>query len=45
MRKIRISEHISLDGVIQPGGPNENCEYSHAFRTALNRATLRSSAR
>ncbi|HWX77259.1 MAG TPA: hypothetical protein VNY32_07275 [Candidatus Acidoferrales bacterium] len=25
MRKIRIIEHISLDGVIQaPGGPNED---------------------
>ncbi len=28
MRKIRIFEHISLDGVIQPGGPGE---YSDAF--------------
>ena len=34
MRKIRISEHISLDGVIQPGGPNENSEYSHGGWTA-----------
>ena len=23
MRKVRIAEHMSLDGVIQPGGPNE----------------------
>ena len=29
MRKIRIMEHISLDGVIQPGGPDENSDYSH----------------
>jgi dihydrofolate reductase len=34
MRKIRISEHISLDGVIQPGGPNENSDYSHGGWTA-----------
>ena len=30
MRKIRIIEHISLDGVIQaPGGPNEDGDYAH----------------
>ena len=30
MRKIRIIEHISLDGVIQaPGGPNEDPPYAH----------------
>ena len=30
MRKIRIIEHISLDGVIQaPGGPNEDPGYPH----------------
>ncbi|HEY5791979.1 MAG TPA: dihydrofolate reductase family protein [Chthoniobacterales bacterium] len=30
MRKIRIFEHISLDGVIQPlGGPNEDSDYAH----------------
>jgi dihydrofolate reductase len=32
MRKIRIIEHISLDGVVQaPGGPNEDkdCNYPH----------------
>jgi len=34
MRKIRIAEHISLDGVIQPGGPNENSEYTHGDWTA-----------
>jgi dihydrofolate reductase len=39
MRTIRIMEHISLDGVIQPGGPNEDSEYAHGgwaapYRTA-----------
>lgn len=34
MRKIRISEHISLDGVIQPGGPNDNSEYANGGWTA-----------
>jgi dihydrofolate reductase len=30
MRRIRIIEHISLDGVIQaPGGPNEDGDYPH----------------
>jgi dihydrofolate reductase len=30
MRKIRIIEHISLDGVIQaPGDPNEDGDYAH----------------
>jgi dihydrofolate reductase len=30
VRKIRIIEHISLDGVIQaPGGPNEDGDYKH----------------
>jgi dihydrofolate reductase len=29
MRTIRIAEHISLDGIVQPGGPNENSEYSN----------------
>ncbi|MGH7938733.1 MAG: dihydrofolate reductase family protein [Bryobacteraceae bacterium] len=29
MRKIRIFEHISLDGVIQPGGPNEESDYAN----------------
>ena len=38
MRKIRISEHISLDGVIQPGGPNENSEWSHGGWTAPYRS-------
>jgi len=34
MRKIRIAEHISLDGVIQPGGPDEDSEYAHGGWTA-----------
>lgn len=30
MRRLRIIEHISLDGVIQaPGGPNEDGDYPH----------------
>jgi hypothetical protein len=29
MRKIRVIAHISLDGVISPGGPNEDSDYSH----------------
>jgi dihydrofolate reductase len=38
MRRIRIAEHISLDGVVQPGGPNENSEYSHGGWTAPYRS-------
>ena len=34
MRKIRIFEHISLDGVISPGGPNEDSDYAHGGWTA-----------
>ncbi|MBS0467220.1 MAG: dihydrofolate reductase family protein [Proteobacteria bacterium] len=34
MRKIRIAEHISLDGVIQPGAPNDDSEYAHGGWTA-----------
>ena len=45
MRTIRIAEHISLDGVIQPGGPNEDSEYSHGgwttpYRSAEGAAAL-----
>jgi hypothetical protein len=30
MRKIRIIEHISLDGVVQaPGGPKEDGDYPY----------------
>ena len=38
MRKIRIAEHISLDGIIQPGGPNEDSEYAHGDWTAPYRS-------
>ena len=39
MRQIRVAQHISLDGIIQPGGPNENSEFSNGgwmapYRTA-----------
>jgi dihydrofolate reductase len=34
MRKIRIFEHISLDGVISPGGRNENSDYARGGWTA-----------
>jgi len=34
MRKIRIFEHISLDGVISPGGKDENSEYANGGWTA-----------
>lgn len=34
MRTIRILAHISLDGVIAPGDPNENSEYSNGGWTA-----------
>ena len=52
-----VCEHISLDGVIQPGGPNEDSDYSHGGWTApfrmrpgqrpspRHRAGLRSAAR
>jgi dihydrofolate reductase len=38
MRQIRIMEHISLDGVIQPGGPDDNSEYAHGGWTAPYRS-------
>ena len=39
MRRIRIIEHISLDGVIQaPGGPNEDGDYAHGGWTAPYRS-------
>lgn len=45
MRKIRIAEHISLDGIIQPGGPDEDSAYAHGgwtapYRTAEGAAAL-----
>jgi len=39
MRKIKIFEHISLDGVISPGGPGEyRDEYAHGGWTAPYRS-------
>ena len=45
MRKIRIFEHISLDGVIQPGGPNEDTDFAHGgwsapYRTPAGAAAV-----
>ena len=45
MRKIRIFEHISLDGIISPGGRNEESEYTHGgwsapYRTPAGAAAL-----
>lgn len=34
MRRIRIAEHISLDGVIEPGCANKDREYAHGGWTA-----------
>jgi len=34
MRKIRVIAHISLDGVISPGGPNDDSDYAHGGWTA-----------
>jgi dihydrofolate reductase len=34
MRKIRVFAHISLDGVISPGGPNADSAYAHGGWTA-----------
>lgn len=39
MRKIRIFEHTSLDGIIQPGGPGEfGDDYAHGGWTAPYRS-------
>jgi dihydrofolate reductase len=38
MRRIRIVEHVSLDGVIQPGGPGEESEWAHGGWTAPYRS-------
>jgi dihydrofolate reductase len=45
MRKLRIFEHISLDGVIEPGGPNENSDFAKGawsvpFRTPAGAEAL-----
>ena len=34
MRKIRIAEHISLDGVIEPDAPAQSADYAHGGWTA-----------
>ena len=34
MRKIRIFAHVSLDGVISPGGPNADSDYANGGWTA-----------
>ncbi|HEY2345747.1 MAG TPA: dihydrofolate reductase family protein [Xanthomonadaceae bacterium] len=34
MRKIRIAEHISLDGFIEPGGPDGDADNTHRNWTA-----------
>jgi dihydrofolate reductase len=34
MRKIRIAEHISLDGFVEPGGPGVDSAYAHGDWTA-----------
>jgi dihydrofolate reductase len=34
MRKIRIAQHISLDGIIEPGGPQVDSDYAHGGWTA-----------
>ena len=35
MRKIRIFEHISLDGVIAPGGRNDDSDFANGGWTAI----------
>jgi dihydrofolate reductase len=38
MRKIRIFEHISLDGVIQPGAPDDNSDFANGGWSAPYRS-------
>jgi dihydrofolate reductase len=38
MRQITIFEHISLDGVISPGGPNDDSDYANGGWTAPYRS-------
>jgi len=38
MRRIRIAEHISLDGVIQPGGPADHSDYANGGWSAPYRS-------
>lgn len=44
MRKIRIFEHISLDGVISPGRPNEDSDYGRGGWTAPYRSAAGAAA-
>lgn len=44
MRKIRVFAHISLDGVISPGGPNEDSDYAHGGWTAPYRTPAEAAA-
>jgi dihydrofolate reductase len=39
VRRIRIFAHISLDGVISPGGPDEDSDHLHGGWTAPYRTT------
>ncbi len=38
MRKVRIFAHVSLDGVIRPGEPDDDSDYAHGGWTAPYRA-------
>jgi dihydrofolate reductase len=38
LRKLKIFEHVSLDGVIQPGGPDENSDFANGGWTAPYRS-------
>jgi dihydrofolate reductase len=45
MRRVRVIAHISLDGVISPGGPNEDSDYAQGgwtapYRTAAGAAAI-----
>ena len=44
MRKIRIFEHISLDGVISPGRPNDDSDYANDGWTAPYRSAAGAAA-
>jgi dihydrofolate reductase len=38
MRKIRVFAHVSLDGVIAPGGPDDNSDFANGAWTAPYRS-------
>lgn len=44
MRKIRVFAHVSPDGVIAPGGPNEDSDYARGGWTAPYRTPAGASA-